>query len=96
MNSINNLNGPQFEPANKDIPRIYLTGNENFLPKTKDNVIMQMKYVSETLTFDCWITIKCQGTSSMAYDKKNFSIRLYEDENLSKKLKIGGSQYKFA
>lgn len=99
MNNIGDLNGPQFEPANKDIPRIYLTGNGNFLPKTKDNVTMQMKYVSETLTFDCWITIKCQGTSSMAYDKKNFSIRLYEDENLSKKLKMDfknwGSQYKF-
>lgn len=99
MNSIGDLNEQQFEPANKDIPRIYLTGNGNFLPKTKDNVAMQMKYIFETLTFDYRITIKCQGASSMTYNKKNFSIRLYEDENLSKKLKMNfknwGSQYKF-
>ena len=36
----------------------------------------------------CFINIKCQGTSSMAYPKKNFSIRTYEDEELSKKFKL--------
>ena len=38
MNSIGDLNEPQFEPTDKDIPRIYFTGNGNFLPKTKDKV----------------------------------------------------------
>ena len=88
-----------YEPVEGDIPKVYFMGNGNFLPKTKTNVTMQMKYVSKTLTFDCWITIKCQGTSSMSYDKKNFSIRLYEDEGLTTKLKMNfknwGPQYKY-
>ena len=83
----------------KDIPKVYFMGNGNFLPKTKDYVKMKMKYVSKTLTFECWINIKCQGTSSMAYDKKNFSIRLYEDEGLTTKLKMNfknwSPQYKY-
>ena len=81
----------------KDIPRVYLSGG--LLPITKDFQTMKMKYVSSSETFECWITIKCQGTSSMSYDKKNFSIRLYEDEALTIKLKKDfkgwGPQYKF-
>ena len=69
----------------KDIPRVYLSGAH--LPVTKDNQTMKMKYESKTESFECWITIKCQGTSSMAYHKKNFSIRLHEDEALTTKLK---------
>ena len=80
-----------------DIPRVYLSGG--LLPVTKDNQIMKMKYVSKIESFECWITIKCQGTSSLSYDKKNFSIRLYEDEALTIKLKKNfkgwGAQYKF-
>lgn len=87
---------PSFDDIN-DIPRVYLSGAH--LPITKDNQTMKMSYKSKTLNFDCWITIKCQGTSSMAYDKKNFSIRLYEDETLTTKLKKDfkgwGPQYKF-
>ena len=58
-----------------------------------------MRYVSKTLNFDCYVNIKCQGTSSMAYPKKNFSIRTYDDENLENKMKLNfknwGDQYKF-
>lgn len=89
--------GSRYEPALDDIPIIYLSGG--FLPTTKDYTKLKMRYVSKTLEFDCYVNIKCQGTSSMAYEKKNFSIRTYEDEELSKKLKLDfkawGEQYKF-
>ena len=85
------------EPLDDDIPKVYLSGAH--LPVTKDNQTMKMKYESKTESFECWITIKCQGTSSMVYDKKNFSIRLYKDEALTTKLKKDfkgwGPQYKF-
>ena len=85
------------EPAGDDIPRIYFSGA--MLPTTKDYRTMKMKYSSKTKEFECYVQIKCQGTSSMAYDKKNFSIKTYEDEEVSKKLKLDfkgwGKQYKF-
>ena len=70
----------------KDIPRVYPSGAH--LPITKDFQTMKMKYESKTESFECWINIKCQGTSSMAYAKKNFSIRLYEDKDLTTELKM--------
>lgn len=89
--------GSKNEPANDDIPIIYLSGG--FLPTTKDYTKLKMKYVSKTMEFECYVNIKCQGTSSMAYPKKNFSIRTYFDEDLTNKLKLNfkgwGEQYKF-
>lgn len=86
-----------YEPANDDMPRIFFS--DGFLPTTKDYTTLKMRYESKTLQFDSYVKIKCQGTSSMAYDKKNFSIRLYEDEALENKLKLDfkgwGEQYKF-
>lgn len=86
-----------YEPADDDIPRVYLSGG--LLPTTKDYTKLKMRYVSKTMNFDCYVNIKCQGTSSMAYDKKNFSIKTYEDEALENKLKLDfkgwGKQYKF-
>ena len=85
------------EPAGDDMPRIYFSGA--MLPTTKDYRTLKMKYSSKTKEFECYVQIKCQGTSSMAYDKKNFSIKTYEDEEVSKKLKLDfkgwGEQYKF-
>lgn len=46
-----------------------------------------MTYVSKTETFHCYITIKCQGTSSMSYPKKNFTIKLFQDADRTIKLK---------
>ena len=89
--------GSKNEPADDDIPRIYFSGG--LLPVTKDYTKLKMRYSSKTVNFECYINIKCQGTSSMAYDKKNFSIRTYEDEALENKLKLNfkgwGEQYKF-
>ena len=91
------ITGYKYEPSNDDIPTIFFSGG--FLPTTKDYVKLKMKYVSKTLEFECFVNIKCQGTSSMAYPKKNFSIRTYEDEALENKLKLDfkgwGEQYKF-
>ena len=91
------ITGYRYEPANDDIPTIFFSGG--FLPTTKDYTKLKMKYVSKTLEFECYVNIKCQGTSSMAYPKKNFSIRTYEDEALENKLKLDfkgwGEQYKF-
>ena len=74
-----------YEPVEDNIPSVFITGDK---PTTKDNVLAEMIYTSKTLTFHSYIKIKCQGTSSMKYPKKNFTISLYDDVERSNKLKI--------
>ena len=84
------------EPQDNDIPKVFING---IIPTTKDDVLAELTYVSKTFTFHSYITIKCQGTSSMKYPKKNFTIKLFEDEARSQKKKVGfknwGEQNKF-
>ena len=84
------------EPQENDIPKIFINGE---IPTTKDAVLAELTYISKTLNFHSYITIKCQGTSSMKYPKKNFTIALFEDEARSVKQKIAfknwGEQNKF-
>lgn len=65
------------EPMDDDIPKVFIDGN---IPTTKDDVMATMRYVSKTDEFFAYIKIKCQGTSSMSYPKKNFTVKLYSDE----------------
>ena len=99
MESIINQNYGElikFEPSDDDIPKVFFTGE---MPTTKDDVLAEMKYVSKTIDFHSYITIKCQGTSSMKYPKKNFTIKLFEDADRTDKLKFDfkgwGEQNKF-
>ena len=84
------------EPKDDDIPKVFINGE---IPTTKTGVNAELTYISKTLTFHSYIEIKCQGTSSMKYPKKNFTIKLFEDENRETKKKIGfknwGKQNKF-
>lgn len=85
-----------YEPMDDDIPKVFFVGEK---PTTKDNVLAEMTYISKTLTFHSYIKIKCQGTSSMKYPKKNFTISLFEDIDRTNKLKKNfrgwGEQSKF-
>jgi hypothetical protein len=84
------------EPAEYDIPKVFITGP---MPTTKDNVLAEMTYISNTLNFNSYIEIKCQGTSSMKYPKKNYTVKLYDDDErtISQKhnFKHWGKQSKF-
>ena len=90
------LVGASSEPAANDIPRVFIDG---IIPTTKDEVNAELTYTSKSLNFHSYIVIKCQGTSSMKYPKKNFTVKLYSDPERSSKLKIDfkgwGEQYKF-
>lgn len=80
--TIANLKG--LEPNEDDIPKVFIDG---VIPTTKDNVFAVMKYISKTLEFESYIKIKCQGYSSMSYDKKNFTVSMYSDEARETKFK---------
>ena len=87
----------QIEPQELDMPKVFFYGNA--LPTTKDNVNLTMDYISNTAKFSSFIKLKCQGTSSMSYAKKNFTVAMYSDEarktKLKKDFKGWGAQSKF-
>ena len=78
------------------MPKVFIDG---IIPTTKDDVLAELTYVSATYSFHSYIQIKCQGTSSMKYPKKNFTIKLFADEARTEKMKIDfrgwGAQNKF-
>lgn len=97
LEQVSNLqNKITIEPETLDVPKVFIDG---IIPTTKDDVVAELTYISNTETFHAYILIKCQGTSSMSYPKKNFTVKLYEDAEHTIKLKKNfrgwGAQSKF-
>lgn len=85
-----------FEPANDDIPSIFYG---RALPQSGTDTIMPIRYVSKSMDVKCYCKTKAQGSSSMAYPKKNQTTKLYADLKCAEKVKIDfknwGAQNKF-
>lgn len=76
------------EPMDDDIPKVFLNGDEyGNMTIEKNEVNMEMDYVSKTEQFHSYIKIKFQGSSSLNHPKKNFTIKLYSDELRDNKMK---------
>ena len=75
------------EPADDDIPKVYITGT---LPTSKNDgdVQVTIRYKSKTMDFTHPATLKVQGGSSVNYNKKNFTVKLYEDTSYENKAKV--------
>lgn len=69
----------------REKPLVYIDGN---IPITKDNVLAEMRILSNWLNIHAYIKIKCQGSSSMNYPKKNFTVTLYKDADRTIPLEI--------
>ena len=81
-----------------ELPKLYIEGDINKLSKKKEERDFSVKYESSNLNFDGFAKIKLQGSSSLNYDKKNYTIKLYKDEKFSNKNPIDfgwGEQYKY-
>ena len=82
--AISNVGGGVIEPLADDIPKVFINGS---IPTDKTELEAELTYMSKTEEFHSYIKIKCQGNSSMSYPKKNFTVKLYSDEERSTKLK---------
>lgn len=84
------------EPEELDMPKVFFNGDK---PTDKTSVYATIEYISKTEHFKGYVDIKCQGTSSMAYPKKNYTIKMFTDETkatkLEKDFKGWGKQSKF-
>ena len=86
------------EPAEDDIPKVFFDGDITDMSKENEKVLA-ISYRSKTESFDGFVKMKWQGSSSIHFAKKNYTIKLYEDEALETKKKVDmrgwGKQNKF-
>ena len=71
-----------------DIPKVYIEGDISNMATKKDERNVLLKYKSNELNFEKNTKIKVQGSSSLAYEKKNYTINFYENDSFEKKSKI--------
>lgn len=78
IEKIKNASPKIIEPANDDIPTIFISGS---IPDSKKYVAGELEYVSKTTKFHAYTYIKLQGNSTLRLPKKNYTVNLYSDEN---------------
>ena len=71
-----------------EIPKVYFEGDISNMTTKQDEREIKLKYTSEQINFERSTKIKIQGSSSLAYEKKNYTINLYEDDTYSDKSKV--------
>lgn len=83
---------------NTDIPKLYFEGDISEMYEKSDERSICFTYKNGNQTVSGYAEIKIQGTSSIWYDKKNYTIKFYEDAEHENKLKINvgwGAQNKY-
>lgn len=72
------------EPNENDIPKVFFEGDIDGMSKTNEKVL-RFSYISKTKNIDGYVKMKWQGTSSLSYPKKNFTIKMFTDETCETK-----------
>ena len=73
---------------NVQIPRLYLEGNIDEMWEKSDVRQVSFVYDDGSSPVSGFAEIKIQGTSSIDFVKKNYTLKFFEDEELENKLKI--------
>ena len=71
-----------------EIPKVYFEGDISNMITKNDERKIYLKYTSSNLNFEKYTKIKIQGSSSIAYEKKNYTINFFEDETYDRKSKV--------
>lgn len=72
------------EPNENDIPKVFFEGDIDGMSKTNEKVL-RFSYISKTKNIDGYVKMKWQGTSSLGYPKKNFTIKMFTDSECTTK-----------
>ena len=78
--------------AFEGIPRVYFEGDISNMTEKTDERQIKLKFNSSEINFETNAEIKIQGTSSLGYEKKNYNITLYKDDNYEDKEKVDVGQ----
>ena len=79
-------------------PVLYIEGDISSMYEKKDIRNIAYTYADGNQTFSGVATLKVQGNSSLAYEKKNYTIQFYKDSSYDEKQKIDvgwGAQSKY-
>ena len=71
---------------------VILEGDTTGIDKTRE-VNMAAQLITPELQLTAHASLKYQGHESLAYDKKNFTLKLYKDSSKSEKLKLTFSHW---
>ncbi len=80
------------------LPRLYFSGDMSNMLTKEDEKKITVRYEDGTIAFTTYAKIKLQGTSSLAYEKKNYTVNFYSDSAYSQKNKVDlgwGKQNKY-
>lgn len=81
-----------------EIQKLYFNGNLDEMTSKEDERIISVKYDGFNQRFNAYAKIKIQGSSSINYVKKNYTIKLYKDKDLDEVFKFDfgwGKQNKY-
>lgn len=73
---------------NTDIPKLYLYGDISNMEKKEGGRDISFVYQDDKQTQSGYAEIKVQGSSSAYYEKKNYTLKFYEDEAHADKLRM--------
>lgn len=73
---------------NTDIPKLYFEGDISEMHTKEDIRDIAVTYVDEDTQFTGYAALKVQGSSSLSYVKKNYTIKFYEDEAHDMKMPV--------
>ena len=79
---------PTCVKAVTEIPKVYIEGNIDEMYTKEDEREISIKYNSKDINFEHFAKIKIQGTSSLGFEKKNYTITFYEDNTYDEKQKV--------
>ena len=75
-------------------PIVYLNGNTAGISKS-ERVTLEFAFESEETSFSCYAYTTWQGHQTLNYPKKNYTIRLYDDEEISHKHKLSFNRWQY-
>lgn len=76
------------------IARLSLYGNPDGISKTSSvDMFARFEDNGQNIRFESYATLKYQGHVSLGYSKKNFTIKLFSDENCTEKNKLSFSHW---
>ncbi len=76
------------DPVSTGCPRLYFTGNMSAMTSKKDVRNISFEYRSNGQNVTGAAKIKVQGTSSLAYDKKNYTINFFKNANYAEEMGV--------
>ncbi len=84
--------------AETNIPKLYFNGDISEMNDKKDIRSISVSFRDGDMTFEGFAELKVQGTSSLRYEKKNYTITFFKDENHTEKMEVDvgwGAQNKY-